>query len=184
MDEFKSPKMLIIDHYDSMIRQLDIFTEELLDKCEEKDLENIMPKDDFKYKENDDSKSRSNDIDEFEDPYSEKYKYDMNKIVRIDGVPPGTTRFRDYIELVRTKSIEELKKAQQETLDSYEINKSLYKYDRETLTDEKVEEMRKNLFKDKFCFTLQINIDSNKKFKQITVFTDFYLNQEDLTHLK
>ena len=33
MDEFKSPKMLIIDHYDSMIRQVDIFTEELLSKC-------------------------------------------------------------------------------------------------------------------------------------------------------
>ena len=34
--------MLIIDHYDSMIRQLDIFTEELLGKCDEEDLEDIF----------------------------------------------------------------------------------------------------------------------------------------------
>ena len=155
MDEFKSPKMLIIDHYDSMIRQLDIFTEELIEKSDEKDLVDLLPKDD-------------------------------ENMTGLDGVTPGTTRFRDYLELVRSKSIEELKKAQQETLDSYEMNKSLYKYDRETLTDEKVEEMRKNLFKDKFCFLLHFGYDNRTKcaLKYATIITNFYLDENDLDLLK
>ena len=38
MEKFKSPKILITDHYDEEIRHVDIYIEELLEKYKEKDL--------------------------------------------------------------------------------------------------------------------------------------------------
>lgn len=173
MEKFKNPKLLITDHYDSIIQQVDIYTEELLAKYTENDL---LPKEEVnsfdKHK-----KTSPYNIDGYKDPYESKYEYDMSKLCRID-VTPGITRFRDYLELIRSKSIEELKMAEKETLDNYELNKHLYKYDRETLTSERVEEMKRNLFKDKFCFVI------GSKRRLFTIITDFYLNEEDLAYLR
>jgi hypothetical protein len=121
-----------------------------------------------------------NKIDGFKDPYRSEYNYDQNKLLQLD-VTPGTTRVRDYLEAVRSKTIEELKKVEQHNLNNYELNKDLYKYDRETLTDEKVEEMRQNLFKDKFAFVIKID---KSQFEFHTILTDFYLDKTDLKMLK
>ena len=213
MDKFKSPKLLITDHYDEQIRQVDIYIEELLEKYNENDLlpdaidRSNISAEDYLYERDSDSNMRNdysvdeneytnsddetiNKIEGFKDPYRSKYKYDKNKLIQLDIIP-GTTRVLDYLELFRSKTVEELKKAEQYNLDNYELNKELYKYDRKTLTDEKVEEMRQNLFKDKFAFV--INIDKSQfKFYQWdkplltfhTILTDFYLDKKDFKFLE
>ena len=57
----------------------------------------------------------------------------------------------------RSKEIEEIKKAKYENLERYESNKEKYKYDRNELTDEKLESIKSELFGEKFCFLLKID---------------------------
>lgn len=192
MEKIKSPKLLITDHYDKMIQKLDISIEESLENYNENDL---MPSRSSDYKGNHDSESESDSDSEseeekskiagFKDPHRLKFNYDENKLFHLD-VTPETTRVRDYLQLVRSKAIEELKKAEQKNLDNYELNKVLYKYDQETLTDERIEEMKRNLFKDKFAFVLNIKEPNKSVFKTHTILTDFYLdlNEEDLEYLE
>ena len=58
------------------------------------------------------------------------------------------------------------------------MNKDKYKYDRNNLTDENLEDMKRELFKEKFCFLIKVDKDINKRnlFKLHTIVTDFYLN--------
>jgi Leucine-rich repeat (LRR) protein len=126
--DFHNLRLLIVDYYDSLIRDIDIYTDELL-AVESK---------------------------------------------------PGSTNFHEYFGLVRSKAIEEINKAKCENLERYEANKEKYKFDRNELTDEKLESIKSELFEEKFCFLLRIN-DKNSEFNLITVVCDFYLNQFDLS---
>ena len=182
MENFKTPKLLITDHYDSVISQVDILIDELLGKYTENDLlseennwssarENLSNSDD-----------NYNNIEGYIDPYqTSEYKYDMSKMIQL---VPKTNRMRDYLDLVRWKFIDELKKAEKENLSSYELNKLLYKYNRNDLTDEKVDEMCRNLFENKFCFLLQVKGANNCLSDNFLIITDFYLDKSELTFLK
>ena len=44
MEKFKSPQLLITDHYDELIRQVDVYVEELLEKYNEKTGSNLIIK--------------------------------------------------------------------------------------------------------------------------------------------
>ena len=120
INDFLTLRLLIVDYYDSLISDIDIYTEE---------------------------------------PVNE------------------------HLGLVRTKAIEEINKAKYENLERFEANREKYKYDRNELTDEKLESIRSELFEEKFCFLLRFN---NKKdeFNLITVVCDFYLNQSELNLIK
>ena len=183
MEKFKSPKLLITDHYDEEIRKVDVYIEELLETYKGTDLlQDVIVQNNLivesEHKENQNSFS-----DEFIDQYQSEYNYDQNKLFSLD-IKPGTTRIKDYLELVRSKAIDELKKAEQHNLDNYKLNKELYKYDLKTLTDEKVEEMRQNLFKDKFAFVVKIDESDKSLLKFHTILTDFYLDEKDIEILK
>ena len=177
MENFKTPKLLITDHYDKLIQQVDIYIEELLEKYNENDL---LPEDNEEISLLEHTSNDFYDKDEYKDPYESKYEYEMSKL----DVTPGATRIRDYLELIRSKSIEELKKAEKETLDSYEINKLLYKYDRVNLTVDRVEEMKRNIFKDKFCFMLQFNKPDIRLLKNYLIIIDFYIDNEDFNFIR
>ena len=170
---------------------MDIYIEELLENCQNSDI--FLPQKDFldvintKYSHSNVDYDRIYKIipfiEGYFDPYKFKYEYVMSKTTGLD-IAPGTTRLPDYLNLVRSKAIYELKKAEQETLDRYEMNKHLYKFNRETLTDEKVEEMRRNLFKENFSFVLQIDQSNNPLLRNYTVITDFYLDETYLFDLR
>lgn len=157
--KFHNPKLLIVNYYDSLIQKIDIYIEQLLEKYDKNDL---LP-DPIYYsvlKNNLECKNNSN---------IEISPDEIGKSVKIV----------DYLEVVRDKSIEEIKKAEQANLESYELNKERYKYDRKSLTHEDVEEMRRGLFGDKFCFVLEIegSTEYNKPIiNQCTVVTDFYFD--------
>jgi hypothetical protein len=96
----------------------------------------------------------------------------------------GSTRIRDYLNQVRSKAIEEANLARKANLASYELNK-----DNQRLNQVRsIEEMRRVLFKDKFCFVLQIgyfNTESAINLSNIyTISTDFYLDQNKIKLLK
>lgn len=197
MESFKSPK-LITDHYDEVTQQVDIFVERLLEKCH--DFETDLKRDEkaaadvyrdlrlYKLETSDDDileddQEYEDNISGYKDPYKPYYEYDMSRVCSSDVVALEPIRVRGYLELLWSKAIEELKKAEEETLESYEINRHLYKYDRESLTDEKVAEMRRNLFGEKFCFMIKINQNENI-FNELLIITDFYLDDIDLRLLK
>ena len=202
MESYESPKQLIVDHYDEVKQQVEIFVEGLLEKSHDFETHLWRDEDTEDDREThwhtvtrilfpDDYDDSYDDFDEYEknirgykDPYTPEYEYehDMSRVCSSDVLTPKHIRVRGYLELLLSKSIEELKKAENETLERYEINKHLYKCDRESLTDEKVAEMRRNLFSEKFCFMIQINRTNN--FKKFLIISDFYLDETDLRLLK
>ena len=203
MESFENPKQLIVDHYDEVKQQVEIFVEGLLEKCNdfETDLWRDEDFDDFsedrfrkitrilfptEYDDSYDEFGEYENISGYKDPYKQEYDYehDMSRVRSSDVVILGHIRTRGYLELFRSKAIDELKKAEEGTLESYEINKHLYKYDRDSLTDVKVAEMRRNLFSEKFCFMLKINRNRENIFNQFLIISDFYLDENDLRLLK
>jgi hypothetical protein len=96
----------------------------------------------------------------------------------------GSTRIRDYLNRVRSNAIKEANLARKENLASYELNKDKHRFNRET----SIEEMRRVLFKDKFCFLLQINYFNTRSAINLsniyTILTDFYLDQNEIKLLK
>ena len=159
--KFHNPKLLIVDYYDSLIQKIDIYIEQLLEKYDKNDL---LP-DPIYYS----YSVLKNNLD---------CNNNRNTEIPSDEIGKGA-KIVDYLEVVRDKSIEEIKKAQQANLQSYESNKERYKYDRKSLTHEDVEEMRRGLFGDKFCFVLEIegSTEYNKPIiNQCTVVTDFYFD--------
>ena len=47
---------------------------------------------------------------------------------------------------------------QEENLSFYNVNKNKFKVERENLTDEKLEELKRNLFANRYCFLLNIEM--------------------------
>ena len=82
------------------------------------------------------------------------------------------------------KTIEELRKAQEDTLEYYRLNSSRFKSE---LSNEKnIDELRSELFAEKFFF--QINLTQSEKilwpFNVFTFVTDFYLSTSDIDSLE
>lgn len=175
--KFRTPKLLIVDYYDSVISDIDIITEELFEKYNEDEV--------FKIESNNNNSGleQRSEIEKFFenekliDPYSDEYKYDTDLKITLES-----GKIHDYLNLVRLKAIEEVKNVRDENLEHYELNKAEYKYNRNDLTAEKVEEIRRELFKEKFCFLLRIDDilkETELKFKCVIVITDFYLDTYD-----
>ena len=164
---FQSPKLLIVDYYDDLIRDIDIYTEEQLAKYSQDDLLPIESNPEY---------PSSVEIEGLKDPYKIEYKNESEI-----NVTPGWTKIIDYLNLVRSKAIEEINKAKEENLERYELNKSKYKYDRNNMSDENLEEMKRELFKEKFCFLIRFEKfeSESTKFELVTVVTDFYLDHNE-----
>ena len=188
--KFHSPTMLIVDYYDSLISDIDIFTEEILEKYSENDVLPDEPKVDLNDRFNNEKtfKDIENDkyhkffeIDSIIDPYRDEYKFDKVPTNFI----PGSTKLHDYVNQIRLKSIEEIKIVREENLQQYENNKDKFKCNRNDLSPAKVEEMRRELFKEKFCFLLRIDniFDVKIPIKYITIITDFYLDSLSRNYL-
>ena len=94
---------------------------------------------------------------------------------------------------VRQKAIDEIRIVQDENLKYHKANKELFKMERENLTEEKLEELKSQVFATKFCFLLKrvpLNMlkDGSKDrygplFNLHTVITDFYLRQCDIDYI-
>ena len=97
---------------------------------------------------------------------------------------PESTKVADYLNQVRMKTIEELRKSQKDSLEYYKLNSSHVKGE---LTEEKItDQLKGKLFAEKFYF--QIHFFQTKKrlwaFSLFTFATDFYMSPSDINTLE
>lgn len=157
----KHYKKVVIDYYDDLIAELDIYAEEVLKK---------LAYDEYLDWEENDLKADEPDLyyqsieKQFEDPYNDTYKFD-------DTVDNNTKyiTIKGFINSERMKAIEMIKKLQKERLDELKFTKIVPTTDKEAL------------FGKRFGFLINVDdFDSGWKklqikFRLITVIVDFYL---------
>ena len=82
------------------------------------------------------------------------------------------------------KTIEELKKAQEETMEYYKLNSERFKS--EQTKEKNIEELKSELFAEKFYFQVNFKQQENKlwPFNVFTFVTDFYLSQSNIDSLE
>ena len=172
-----SPKIEIINHFDSLINRVDIDIEQSLEKYnQEQDLSQI----DY---------SREIYIDlSFQNFYMSCYE-SREKVNRYETVDewPESTKVVDYLNQIRNRTIEELTKAQKDTLEYYKLNSSQFKsIDNQLIDENKMDEIRSEIFKDKFYFQVVYKPDYTYKwvFNIFTFVTDFYMSPDDISLLE
>ena len=167
-----SPKIEIINHFDNLINRIDIDIDSSLEKFNNQQLIRDL----FTSSENDRWKFRkSYDFLNVEIYNSSKQNLDSW---------PESMKVVDYLKQIRMKTIEELKKAQEEKLESYKLNSERFKS--ELNKEKNIEELRSQLFAEKFYF--QIHFFQTKKrlwaFSLFTFATDFYMSPSDINTLE
>jgi len=200
---FCDPKLLITNYYDSLVNCVHSYTEELLGKYRDDALLPVEPKPhrvcgfqqlkpfrvDKIYEANNEdgperepqiTKHRLNEIDLFDDSslFLDRLIHEFNS-----QFVPGSIKVKDYLNLVRFKAIEAIKKTQNINMENLESNKSRLK-----LENEDIENLNSMVFANKFCFLLEINHFQNLENKCIyklgTFVVDFYLSPRHLMFLK
>lgn len=188
-----NPKVSIINYYDHLINQIDLYTEKLLEKIDDDallrepeayqlgiadcigDIEaKIMEKLNLNYK-------RNYDQNDFE----------MHQVT-IDAVA-GQTKIRDYVNMVRERAISEVRLVQEQSLREYK--KTVISPDYAESDEEST--LREKIFANKFCFSLVIDqspdvkaryfsrpLENKSIFKMYICLVDFYMSSEDIKLLK
>ena len=169
-----SPKIEIINHFDKLINRIDIDIDRSLQNCNHEQILVDLVINSEKNRRNFCKKYDGFNVEFFDTFDSSNYRYPIDL----------WTEVIDYLKEVRMKTIEELRKAQERTLEYYKLNSSRFK---EELSNEKnIEELRSKLFAETFFF--QINfIQSEKRlcpFNIFTFVTDFYLSTSDIISLE
>ena len=165
MERF-SPKIEIINHFDNLINRIDIDIDSSIEKFNDKQLLGEILKSSEDNRKNFKSLLFHLDVKFFDTIDSSKLKFDSW---------PESMKVVDYLKQIRMKTIEELKKAQEETLEYYKLNSDRFKS--ELIKEKNIEELKSELFAEKFYF--QVNLKQSKKrlwpFNVFTFVTDFYI---------
>ena len=163
-----SPKIEIINYFDELINRVDIEFEECLEKFNEQQVLGDLDCFDS-WKRNVKEKNRFSEIIIY---------YGWNE-KQTDDLWSESTKVVDYLKQIRMRTIEELRKGQEQTLEYYKLNSSPFK------SEEINDELRSKLFAEKFYF--QVNFTSEDKpwiFNLFTFVTDFYMSQSDINLLE
>lgn len=191
MSKFMTTPLLITEYYDSLISQLDIYTEEKIKMYKEKGL----------------PVKRINDrcscgkvvfvrgktypeygVEMLENPYEEQtYSIDRDEMSKRYITKESQA---EYMNKVREKAINKIIMVQDENLKLYNENQEKFKIgDRENET----EEFKSQLFANRFCFLVQkqpkdiCRYGEDRKmplFNLHLVITDFYLRESDIEYIR
>ena len=169
-----SPKIEIINHFDGLINRVDIDIDECLKNyTEEQDLsqlkKNRTGRNYFWNKENINLKIKNS---------FDPSKHSGNQVVNLLS---ESTKVVDYLKKVRMRTIEELKKSQEDKMEYYKINSSQFKSD-----ETNIELLKSQLFADKFYFQVYFT-QLNQEFLPFNLFTfviDFYMSPSDINILE
>lgn len=208
---FFNPKLIISTYFDSLIRQIDIYTEELLAECMEdddgtNDVFELKPAEIAKTTEQYrlglfKSKSEISNVVEFESieaivralsdwtvryqTHDECFNYEDNLIC--EPIRPELSSINSYLNHVRYEMIAELERAQEEAFIRYEIVKSQFNKNKNSILDDnekKGDQLFELVFENKFYFLLNMDVSFNQRFrapfKLYLVRLDFYLNKSEL----
>ena len=165
-----SPKIEIINRFDELINRVDIEFDECLEKYNEQ-----QTLSDIKCFE---TKTRVIKEEMCSNGIIVRYESDKQQN---EDLWFETTRVVDYLSQIRMRTIEQLRKAQEERLAYYKLNSSQFNASEETSIDE----LRSKLFGEKFHFQIRVT-NSNKPwiFNLFTFVTDFYMSKSDINLLK
>ena len=168
-------KIEIINHFDSLINRVDIDIEKSLEKYNE---EQVL--------------SQLNYLDiGFKSLYTCCNPIEFNKIHYLYETVdewPESTKVVDYLNQIRKRTIDELTKAQKDTLEYYKQNYSEFKSN-----ENKIDEIRSEIFKEKFYFQIlyKPNVSEYSRtwifnwiFNLFTFVTDFYISSDDINFLE
>ena len=168
-----SPKIELIKHFDELICQIDIDTEESLARYEDELLDEIIHSRGENRKLGTDYRFEIRFIDSKQEKDEEK----------TSEFRPESTKVADYLNQVRMRSIEELRNGQKESVEYA----PQFNHLREEITDEeKNEELKSQLFAEKFYFQAKITKPAFKNwhFNLITFVSDFYISQAEISILE
>ena len=172
-----SPKIEIINHYDNLINRLDIDIEHSLEKFkEEQILSQVL-------------QASESDRKNYEKKYtilSVKFHdstIDLSKNIDKYQTADLSTKVLDYLRYqVRMRTIEELRKAQKDSLEYYKLNSAHFK---DQLTEEKnIDQLKSELFAESFYYQIQLTKKNLLAFSIFTFATDFYMSQFDINTLE
>jgi hypothetical protein len=171
-----SSKIEITNHFDNLINRVDIDIDDCLQKYNnEKDLGELL-------------KSSANNRKSFQSVHFKVKLFDTFNTSKHQNQTldlwSESTKVIDYLKQVRMKTIDELRKAQEETLEYYKLNSSQFK---DELSEEKnLDELKSELFAEKFYFQVHFK-QSEKRCWAFTIFTfvtDFYISPSDIDSLE
>lgn len=202
----KNPKLIIADYYDSLVNQINIYTEEILKKCKHENDPIIemtpttttttngrrfsnLPKRNFF--------EETYGINEYDDTYSEDFIISQKDLSLLsDDQIASPKKMSEHVNLIRSSMIDELIKAEQASFDSYERKKATINILLEPLSSSEEsskvdDELNSMLFMPVYWFLLPIeyfagfNKSKNSNiFKLYAISTDFYLNSSSLEILR
>ena len=174
MERF-SPKIEIINHFDNLINRIDIDIDSSLEKFNEQQLiSEILRSSEYNRS---DFKNRSVG-------FTVEFFFNIDSSKQNLNPWSETTNVVDYLNQVRIETIEELKKAQEDTLGHYKLNSARFKS--EQANEKGIDKLRSELFAEKFYFQVHLN-QSKKRFLAFNVFTfitDFYISASNIDSLE
>ena len=172
-----SPKIELIDHFDNLINRVDIDIEECLEKYNDQVLGDF-----FQVKNRKNRKIVKNS--KFILNYHDCIQSSQTNNKQTTEIWPESTKVVDYLSQIRMRTIEELRKEQKDSVE----NSSQFNYLRVSISDEnKKEELKNQLFADRFYFQVKITGAEYKNhcfFNLFTFVTDFYMSQSDIDLLE
>lgn len=187
-----SPKILVIEYFESLVNRIDIHIEEQLNKYSSKDLLDYQPTE-YIGPANYYQQYSSQPLYEFDlvesarNPYENSYNY--NRIPVSNKFIPKRTQVCDYLNRVRDEMIEHLKEAEKETIKNYEAIRSVLK-DADFYSDSIIKE---NVFDKRFLFIVQVDniklvdgirAENKSPFKLYLVDLDFYMSEHEMLVFK
>ena len=168
-----SPKIEIINHFDNLINNLDLEIEICLEKYNNKQVIGQI------------QESSVSDRGKFR---NKKCFFNVGLFSKIESLENNiwteSTKVIDYLNQVRMRTVEELRKAQEDSLEYYKLNWSHFKS--QQTNNKSIDELKSELFREKFYF--QVNFTQTTKplwyFNLFTFVTDFYMSQSDINSLQ
>lgn len=154
-----NPKLFLSNYFDSLINQIDIHTEEQLEKYQENENLNedlILFERNFNINKNDEYKIRpfddrtANGIEFHLNPYSASYEYDLNLNER-----SRSTNIHNYLNDSRETMLEHVQKSRAEAHERYEM--SMRDDDLKKFENDQIDELKRHLFTQHFLFLIRVD---------------------------
>ena len=168
-----SPKIEIINHFDILVNKVDIDIELCLKKYNDKEvLSELLKSSEV------DRRNFWNEKDNFNVEFHNSSN-DTNNNICLES-----TKVIEYLNQVRMRTIDELRKAQDDCLEHYKLNSSRFKC---LITDQNsIDELRSELFADFFYFPVNLTQSTTRLwyFNLFIFAIDFYMSPSDINSLE
>lgn len=159
-----NPKLIIIDYYDSLIQQIDIYTEEKLKSLSDPDIccdevekaKTTLVQAKYSNKcfelEWPSFVSQTFETDGYKDPYKSTYEYDIIKKKSF----VKNIKIRDQVNRIRDDIIRQIDQIRSENLEHFESIRNELKKNSSESEEETNRRFKKKLFEKKFCFIFEL----------------------------